>query len=372
MTLRRVTALIALAVTACAILAAACGSDHPPVPPVDTPLPTPTATPAPIPTPEPSPTPPESDFPPISLPADDGPHDATTEWWYFSGHLSGGGPESQVAFHYVIFKVAVPETGGYALMGHLSLTDLSSGEHAFDERITLNGPGEAEGLSIGIADWTISGTDGDFAISSGTADVGFSLSLTAEKPAVIHPGPDGDGLVYYSDQDVSYYYSYTRLAAGGTLTIDGRELPASGTVWMDHQWGDFAIDPSGWDWFALHLSDGTDLMIATVRGDDAVSGLGTHVDRDGRPTAVTAQVTALERWTSEATGAAYPVSWTVLVPELDMSLSISAVTPAAEIDPSVPNVPTYWEGPITASGSRSGINVTGTGFAELVGYAPDG
>ena len=124
----------------------------------------------------------------------------------------------------------------------------------------------------------------------------LDLALTALKPAVIHPGPDGDGLVYYSPQDVSYYYSYTRLAAGGTLTIDGKETAASGTVWMDHQWGDFQIDPAGWDWFSLHLDDGTELMLATVRGDEVVkTGLGTYVDAEGSATAVTAEVTPLDR-----------------------------------------------------------------------------
>ena len=82
---------------------------------------------------------------------------------------------------------------------------------------------------------------------------------------------------------------------------------------MDHQWGDFEIDPAGWDWFSLHLDDGTELMLATVRGDEIVkSGLGTFVDTDGAATAVTAEVTPLDQWTSEATGGTYPIGWTVL------------------------------------------------------------
>ena len=139
---------------------------------------------------------------------------------------------------------------------------------------------------------------------------------------------------------------------------------------MDHQWGDFEIDPAGWDWFSLHLDDGTELMLATVRGDEIVkSGLGTFVDREGSARAVTAEVTPLDQWTSEATGGTYPIGWTVLVPEIGVSLTLKPVTAAAEVDPETQNVPTYWEGPITAAGTRDGRALSGTGFAELVGYS---
>ncbi len=370
---------IVAALTTCAVAAAlltahyACGGGQATEAP--TPRPTaaiavPTVTPAPTPEPTPSPIAGAVEFPPVSLPADDGPHDVSTEWWYFNGHLSSGGPEALIAFHFVIFKVAAPQIDGSGLMGHLTLTDLSTGEHTFEERLSLYVPAEDGGFSIDMLDWSMSGSGGNFQVAAGMGDTRFDLRLTALKPAVIHPGPDGEGLVYYSPQDVSYYYSYTRLAAEGTLTIEGDETRASGTVWMDHQWGDFEIDPAGWDWFSLHLDDGTELMLATVRGDEIVkSGLGTFVDTDGSAAAVTAEVTPLDQWTSEATGGTYPIGWTVTVPEIGVSLTIEPVTPAAEVDPETQNVPTYWEGPITAAGTRDGRALSGTGFAELVGYS---
>ena len=117
--------------------------------------PTATAIPAatPAPTPEPSPTPiaHAAEFPPVALPTDDGPHDVSTEWWYFNGHLSSGGSGPLIAFHYVIFKVAAPQIGGWGLMGHLTLTDLSTGEHTFEERLSLYIPAEGGGFSIDMA-----------------------------------------------------------------------------------------------------------------------------------------------------------------------------------------------------------------------------
>ena len=372
---RSIVAALAACAVAAALLTAhyACGGgqipDTPtPVPP--TPTAVPTATPAPTPEPPPTPVARQAEFPPVSLPADDGPHDVSTEWWYFNGHLSSAGTEPLIAFHFVIFKVTAALIDGTGLMGHLTLTDLSTGEHTFEERLSLYIPAEEGGFSLEMADWSMSGAGGNFQIAAGMEDTRFDLRLTTLKPPVIHPGPDGDGLVYYSPQDVSYYYSYTRLAAEGTLTIDGNETAASGTVWMDHQWGDFQIDPAGWDWFSLHLDDGTELMLATVRGDETVkTGFGTFVDAGGNATAVTAEVTPLDQWTSEATGGTYPIGWTVLVSEMGISLTLKPVTADAEVDPVTQNVPTYWEGPITASGTRDGRAISGTGFAELVGYS---
>ena len=217
---RSLIAVLAACAVAAALLTAhyACGGGQ--VTEAPTPLPpSPTAvlTATPVPTPEPAPSPAggAAEFPPVSLPADDGPHDVSTEWWYFNGHLSSGGPEPLIAFHFVIFKVAAPQIAGYGLMGHLTLTDLSTGEHTFEERLSLYAPAQDGGFSINMLEWSMSGADGNFSIAAGTGGTGFDLGLTSVKPAVIHPGPDGDGLVYYSPQDVSYYYSYTRLAAEG-------------------------------------------------------------------------------------------------------------------------------------------------------------
>ena len=69
----------------------------------------------------------------------------------------------------------------------------------------------------------------------------------------------------------TYYYSYPRIKAAGTLTIGGRDVDVTGEVWFDHQWGDFFVvgKPAGWQWFAVsHLDDGSSLMISEVRGAD--------------------------------------------------------------------------------------------------------
>ena len=59
---------------------------------------------------------------------------------------------------------------------------------------------------------------------------------------------------------------------------------STGTAWFDHQWGDFiSVGGGGWDWFAVELDDGTDLMLSLVRTPTAAYPLvyGTLVDARG-------------------------------------------------------------------------------------------
>ena len=60
-----------------------------------------------------------------------------------------------------------------------------------------------------------------------------------------------------------------------------RRLDSHGTAWFDHQWGDFiTVGGGGWDWFAINLDDGTDLMVSSSARADGSYPLvyGTLVD----------------------------------------------------------------------------------------------
>jgi len=49
----------------------------------------------------------------------------------------------------------------------------------------------------------------------------------------------------------------------GTLHIDGREVQVAGQVWLDREWCSqpLAANQLGWDWFSLHLADGSKVMM---------------------------------------------------------------------------------------------------------------
>ena len=93
--------------------------------------------------------------------------------------------------------------------------------------------------------------------------------------------------------NASYYYSVTRWQSDGRLRIGQREFTVTGLSWLDREWSSSALasDQQGWDWFALQLSDGSDLMFYNLRKSDgtqdtfsggtwtSANGESRHIDR---------------------------------------------------------------------------------------------
>ena len=74
---------------------------------------------------------------PITFPADDGPHAAFIEWWYYTGHLFTEHGE-RYGFEFVVFKGEQNgATAGYA--SHFAITDNARGTFQYDQRLVLTG-----------------------------------------------------------------------------------------------------------------------------------------------------------------------------------------------------------------------------------------
>jgi predicted secreted hydrolase len=330
----------------------------------------------------------------VALPRDDGPHDRLTEWWYDTGHLVTDDGR-RFGFELVVFRA---ERGDLpvAWASHLAVTDEDGDRFLYDQRSQLGEqvarPVDGGGfdLSIGVdlvpgvpdprvTPWTMRGADGrDRLAALGTALDGtrFGLELALDpgiNGPVLH---DHDGFVDFGDAGGSYYYSRTRLAASGTLTLGAEVLRVTGQAWFDHQWGDFiAVGGGGWDWFAVNLADGTDVTLSLVR--DATGGYplvyGTLVRPDGSVShlagdAFGVQVTA--RWRSPATGADYPAGWHITIPGEALVIDLVPTVAAQELDTRATTGVVYWEGSQVVAATRSGAPVAGEGYVELTGYAP--
>lgn len=200
---------------------------------------------------------------------------------------------------------------------------------------------------------------------------GLELALEAERPPALH---DHDGWVDFGPAGGSYYYSRTRMAARGSLTVDGRRRPVDGLAWFDHQWGDFiSVGGSGWDWFAVNLDDGTDVTLSLVRNTDGSHALvyGTLVDdRGARHLGRDAfTVTATGDWTSPRTGVRYPAGWRVEIPGEALSIQLRPTVADQELDTRASTGVVYWEGSQVVSATRAGTPIRGEGYVELTGYA---
>ena len=322
----------------------------------------------------------------VRFPADAAPHGENAEWWYYTGHLAAG--ERRFGFELALFQQDMAYFGGaHGALGYMcnvAVLDEGAGTHDQTDLATIAADtwsrspvvlqtqncrlelsGDGHDRVAGLVGATFAAPDG--------ALWRFDLTTTPQKPVAYH---GGDGVVEMSAQGgTSYYYSYTRLAAEGTLTGPEGTFDVTGLAWMDHQWGPFDINAfQGWDWWSVQLDDGWELMLFLFRDWDGVvvHREGTLIDPAGDLTALEGldsfALTPLRTWASTATDGVYPLDWDVTIPTLDWTLHVRA----AVDDQEMPNVmQNYWEGAVTVTGTRGTTPVQGVGYVELTGYATD-
>lgn len=312
---------------------------------------------------------------PVVFPDDEAPHQNTTEWWYYTGHLfdSDG---NRYGFEFVFFQVRQPNLPAY-YASHFAITDNAAGAFNYDQKSGFNATVDAQtGFHFLLDDWEMSGANGTDQLRASLDDYTIDLTLTDAGDPVLHN--KGTGYMDIAAAGGSYYYSRPQMEVSGSLRVDERTLEVGGTAWMDHQWGDFVlIDGGGWDWFAVQLDDGTALMVFELRGAEAAGDIpdfGTLVQADGTVVHLTEDdyaIEATDEWTSEASGATYPVGWTISIPGQKLDLRVDASMPVQELDTTDTTGTIYWEGEVVVEGTRGDDPVAGLGYVELTGYAGD-
>ena len=314
-----------------------------------------------------------SDAPvPVDFPRDDGPHDVAVEWWYYTGHLFTAARE-RYGFEFVFFKGQRGSLEGYA--AHFAVTDGGRGRFQYDQRLVpAEGVSRAgEGFDLRIGEWGMRGANGEDVLRAAMEGYAIDVRLQSEKDPALH---DGDGYIDYGNGTASYYYSRTRMAAEGSMVVDGERVAVTGEAWMDHQWGDFStFTDGGWDWFAVQLEDGSDLMLYVIRGPAGEELIvdGSYVAPDGELTVLEAEDFEIRvdgRWTSPRSGGKYPALWTIRVPGQELEVEVVPTLADQELDTSATTGVTYWEGEVEVAGTRDGKPATGLGYVELTGYVP--
>ena len=203
-------------------------------------------------------------------------------------------------------------------------------------------------------------------------DIEIDLTLTAQKPPVLN-GRDGLSQKSSTPGNASYYYSIPRLYTTGTLRSGTESLRVDGLSWLDREWGSGGLskEQQGWDWFALQLSDGSDLMFYNLRRNDGTQdkhSAGTYIAADGTSTRLTrddVRIDVLEHWDSP-NGGRYPIAWQMDVESLDLKLRLTPIMAGQELSTLV----RYWEGAVDVEGyDGNNMAITGRGYVELTGYA---
>jgi predicted secreted hydrolase len=327
------------------------------------------------------------------FPRDHGSHDDfRTEWWYYTGHLTAQNGR-RFGFQLTFFRRGMPAGQVRTLpsrwsirqlyLAHFAVSDIKGDRFRFSEKMSREGLGKAGADSGRLHVWT------DRWMAEAASDEPLNHHLTAEqdglavdltlhplKPPVSH-GAEGISRKGKEPGQASHYYSLTRLATEGRLTIDGETYQVTGTSWMDHEFGsaDLSEDLAGWDWFSLQLADGSDIMIYHLRRADGAldsASSGTVIDRDGGTRSLgqrDVEIAVLGYWTSPRSGARYPAGWMMTSPALQLSLEITPLMADQELATGRSTQVTYWEGAVQVSGTAWGRGVTGQGYVELTGYA---
>ena len=312
----------------------------------------------------------------IDFPRDHGTHpDAAIEWWYYTGHLTD--PKgSEYGFQVTFFRVRD------IYLAHFAWTDVARGRFLFEEKTHLGLPGIAGAaagrLDVSNEDWSARAEGDRVRLTAGRRDLGeLVLTLTPSKPPVLN-GDAGLSRKGPGPNDFSHYVSITRFSAAGTLTPPkGAPLNLTGTAWFDHEWGPGALPEGavGWDWFALQLSDGSDLMLYRMRltgGRASPFSAGTFVPPSGPPKAIAWTDVALastSTWTSPHTRATYPGVWTLAVRSLGLETTITPLSADQELATLKSTGVTYWEGTCRVEGTRDGRPIRGRAYVEMTGYA---
>ena len=318
----------------------------------------------------------------FQFPRDHGPHPMfRSEWWYLTGVLATAeGREFGVQF--TLFRQGLaprldiaPITGAEAwrgaqiYMGHVAVSDVVARRHWHEERFARGHPAVAgvvaEPFEAHIDGWRLVSQGEDFwplrLVSRGQR-FDIDLVLSATKP-VVRQGEEG--LSRKGPDNASYYYSIPRIGAEGAIAIDGATYRVAGSAWLDREWSTSVLAPEyvGWDWFALHLDNGEDLMLYRMRRRDGKTdeyNSGALIDAEGRVHLLASRDFSLQ---VERTWRGWPVAWrlTSQVPTAK-EWRIRAMFEDQVMDTLV----RYWEGAVIVQ-DRDRERV-GHGYMELTGY----
>ena len=323
---------------------------------------------------------------PFNFPGDHGPHpEFRNEWWYFTGNLddeAGRRFGFEVTFFRFALAPAVAQTESawrsrQVYIAHLALSDAGEGRFRFGQRYSRGALGlagaQAEPFRVWLEDWQAAeGVDGrEWELVAEDDDFAIELSLVPLRAPVLH-GQDGLSQKSSEAGNASYYYSITRLETTGTLRVGDRAYRVAGLTWLDREWSSSALaaGQAGWDWFALQLSDGSDLMFYSLRRKDGSrheASAGSWISPHGEVTHLSSgdvEIMVLDHWSSPQ-GGSYPAQWRLRVPRLGLDVSVTPIIPDQELITTV----RYWEGAVDVAGERGSTSISGRGYVELTGYA---
>jgi len=317
---------------------------------------------------------------PLVFPADHAMHPGfRNEWWYFTGNLFDA-TGRRYGFQFTLFRFAVepgerPDSdfaSDAIWMAHFAVSDVPGARFISAERFARDALGLAGATTDEwwLRDWTVTRSDEGWRLRAEMDGASLDLDLVPRKPVVLQ-GDSGYSQKGPERGNASRYYSITRMTAEGRLVLDGNAAEVTGSAWLDREWGSSQLGEGieGWDWFALQLDAGRDLMLYRLRteaGSASRFSAGVLVEPDGEYRVLERddfEFEEIERW-RDRLGVDWPVAWRVRLPGEGLEFEVRPAFDAQRWYATVG----YWEGAVDVIDPVDG-RMLGRGYLELSGYA---
>ena len=214
-------------------------------------------------------------------------HKKSSEWWYCTGYLEDGAG-TLFGYQFTLAKVNIFGIKFRILI--TSVTDLRTNAHYntqtpifFSRGVTTT----AELLSVdGRTHMTFApnrhSAKGKMHLEMRSDDFSLNVDMEATKPPVRHCDDGVLQMGISGDKERTYYFSFTNLAAQGSLTIKGEEFQnLKGKTWFDRQGGTYTLTDSRtcWEWFSIRFFDDTETMLFAFPQHSYYDG--TNIGADG-------------------------------------------------------------------------------------------
>jgi predicted secreted hydrolase len=307
--------------------------------------------------------------------------DYRVQWWYFTGHLHDPNGR-EFGYELTFFTVNIQKRVYKSRFGvnriyisHFAVSDISGKRFLFSDKTDTGVYDFAGATDDRLHVWTgqnvLDGTTAKMHIRASDKDKSIDLQLTPVKK-VVSNGENG-----YSRKSAesplmaSLYFSYTNLKTEGELKIGNEVYRVNGKSWFDREISSrrLAKSQAGWDWFAIQLDSGSEVMLYILRNKDGSLdpySSGTFVYPDGKYRHLSNDdfsVSVLARYTSDHTGARYPSEWEVRIPSEKAVVRIIPLLKDQEVLAYDSTGNYYWEGTCRVEGAQKG-----RAYVEMTGY----
>lgn len=185
----------------------------------------------------------------------------------------------------------------------------------------------------------------------------LNCTLTSnKKPIRINDTPLNKE-VFNDETNKIWYYAQTNIDVDGTLLYNNKEIPVTGTAWIDREWGERIMTKV--EWFAIQLKNDYEIAASKILKENNNICLATLIDPSGKQKDISED---MEIITLNQTANGFSNKWQISSKNENFNLTINT-TMDEQIVKKWPAIQIF-EGSCTVSGTFHSESIDGFCFSE--------